>query len=183
LKPETENIAARAKRIKLLLMDCDGVLTDGRLTLLADGDEEKTFHAHDGQGIALFHRAGLKTAIISGRRSSAVERRARELAVSYVRQDANDKLKSFEEILSEANVSDSDCAYIGDDLADIPIMQRVRLAVAVADAADETKMIAHYVTQRKGGRGAVREVTDMILKAQGRWDELMKRYRSVDSSQ
>ena len=177
MRLETENITARAKRIKLLLMDCDGVLTDGRLTLLADGDEEKTFHAHDGQGIALFHLAGLKTGIISGRRSFAVERRARELGISYLRQNANEKLKSFEEILSEANVSDSDCAYVGDDLADIPIMRRVGLAIAVADAAVETKMIAHYVTQREGGCGAVREVTDMILKAQGRWDELMKRYR------
>src|SRR5690348_3292643 len=106
-------------------MDCDGVLTDGRLTLLADGDEEKSFHARDGQGIALLHRAGLKTGIISGRSSGALERRAEELAISYLRQGANDKLKSFEEILSEANVSDSDCAYIGDDLADIPIMRRV----------------------------------------------------------
>jgi len=171
-----ETIHERAQRIKLLLMDCDGVLTDGRLHLLADGDEQKTFHARDGQGIALCHRAGLKTGIISGRTSSAVARRARDLGMTYLRQGAKDKIKDFEELLAEANVPAIECAYIGDDVADIPVMQRVGLAVAVADAVDETKRAAHYVTQNRGGHGAVREVTDLILKAQGRWEELMKRY-------
>jgi len=176
LKPETSDIDARAKRIKLLLMDCDGVLTDGRLWLMADGDEQKTFHARDGQGISLFHRAGLKTGIISGRTSSAVERRAQELKMSYVRQYAKDKIKALDEILAEAGVSANECAYIGDDVADIPVMQRVALAVAVADAVPETKQAAHYVTKLNGGHGAVREVTDLILKAQGKWDEAMKRF-------
>jgi 3-deoxy-D-manno-octulosonate 8-phosphate phosphatase (KDO 8-P phosphatase) len=177
LRPETPDVEHRAKRIKLLLMDCDGVLTDGRLTLLADGDEQKTFHARDGQGISLFHRAGLKTGIISGRTSSAVERRARELGMTYVRQDVHGKLKVLEEFLAEARLSAVECAFVGDDLPDIPVMQRVGLAVAVADAVDETKNAAHYVTAHKGGRGAVREVTELILKAQGRWEELMERYR------
>jgi 3-deoxy-D-manno-octulosonate 8-phosphate phosphatase (KDO 8-P phosphatase) len=166
----------RARRIKLLLMDCDGVLTDGRLELLENGDEQKTFHARDGQGLSLFHRAGLKIGIISGRTSSAVERRARDLSMTYVRQYAKDKIKALDEILAEAGVSIDECAYIGDDLGDIPVMLRVELAVAVADAVAETRQAAHYVTELRGGYGAVREVTDLILKAQGRWNELMKRF-------
>lgn len=176
MKLETSDIDARAKRIKLLLMDCDGVLTDGRLWLTADGDEQKTFHARDGQGISLFHHTGWKTGIISGRTSSAVERRAHELKMSYVRQYAKDKVKALDEILAEAGVSANECAYIGDDVADIPVMRRVELAVAVADAVEETKQAAHYVTELIGGHGAVREVTDLILKAQGTWDEVMRRF-------
>src|SRR6266446_4522063 len=169
-------VERRARRIKLLLMDCDGVLTDGRLELLENGDEQKSFHARDGQGISLFHRAGLKTGIISGRTSSAVERRAQDLEMAYVRQYVKDKVKVLDEILALANVSLHECAYIGDDLADIPVMDRVELSFAVADAAAETKHAAHFVTERKGGHGAVRAVTDLILKAQGRWEELMKRF-------
>lgn len=169
-------VERRARRIKLLLMDCDGVLTDGRLWLTADGDEQKTFHARDGQGISLFHHAGLKTGIISGRTSSAVERRAQDLSMSYVRQYAQDKIKALEEIMAEAGVSLDECAYIGDDVGDIPVMLRVELAVAVADAVVETKQAAHYITELKGGQGAVREVCDLILKAQSNWHELMKRF-------
>lgn len=170
------DVERRARRIKLLLIDCDGVLTDGRLELLENGDEQKTFHARDGQGISLFHHAGLKTGIISGRTSSAVERRAQDLGMTYVRQDARDKIKALEEIMAEAGVSLDECAYIGDDVADIPVMLRVELAVAVADAVVETKQAAHYITELKGGHGAVREVCDLILKAQGHWHELMKRF-------
>jgi len=151
-------VQRRARRIKLLLMDCDGVLTDGRLWLTADGDEQKTFHARDGQGIALCHRAGLKTGIISGRTSSAVERRARDLSMSFVRQSAKDKIKTLEDIMAEAGVTLDECAYIGDDVADIPVMKRVELAVAVADAVVETQQAAHYITELRGGQGAVREV-------------------------
>ena len=171
-----EEVEGRARRIKLLLMDCDGVLTGGRLELLENGDEQKTFHARDGQGIGLFHRAGLKTGIISGRTSSAVERRAQDLGVTYVRQYAKDKIGALDEILVLAKVSIHECAYIGDDLADIPVMRRVELAVAVADAVAETKQAAHFITEQKGGHGAIREVTDLILKAQGRWEELMKQF-------
>jgi 3-deoxy-D-manno-octulosonate 8-phosphate phosphatase (KDO 8-P phosphatase) len=174
--PDFEEIKRRARGIKLLLMDCDGVLTDGRLELLENGDEQKTFHARDGQGISLFHRAGLKTGIISGRTSSAVERRAQDLEMAYVRQYAKDKVKVLDEILALAKVSLQECAYIGDDLADIPVMSRVELAFAVADAAPETKQAAHFVTEHKGGHGAVREVTELILKAQGRWDDLVKKH-------
>jgi 3-deoxy-D-manno-octulosonate 8-phosphate phosphatase (KDO 8-P phosphatase) len=177
-KLETEDLNRRASRIKLLLMDCDGVLTDGRLELLENGDEQKTFHARDGQGISLFHRAGLKTGIISGRASSSVERRAQDLGMTYVRQYAKDKIEALDEILGLAKVSVNECAYIGDDLADIRVMGRVELAVAVADAVAETKQAAHFVTEQKGGHGAVREVTDLILKAQGRWEELIKLFSS-----
>jgi len=158
-------------------MDCDGVLTDGQLELLENGDEQKTFHARDGQGISLFHRAGWKTGIISGRTSSAVERRAQDLKMAYVRQYAKDKVKALEEILALAGVSVDECAYIGDDVGDIPVMRRVGLAIAVADAVGETKQAAQYITELKGGRGAVREVCDLILKVQGRWEELMERFR------
>jgi 3-deoxy-D-manno-octulosonate 8-phosphate phosphatase (KDO 8-P phosphatase) len=176
MRPETHDFESRARRIKLLLMDCDGVLTDGRLWLMADGDEQKTFHARDGQGISLCHHAGLKTGIITGRTSSAVDRRAQDLKISYVRQEAKDKIKALDEILAEAGVSANECAYIGDDVADIPVMQRVGFAAAVADAVPETKQAAHYVTELKGGHGAVREVCDLILKAQGKWDEVMERF-------
>lgn len=169
-------VERRAMRIKLLLMDCDGVLTDGRLELLENGDEQKTFHVRDGQGISLFQLAGLKTGIISGRTSSATERRAQDLSITYVRQSAADKIKALEEILGLANVSRHECAYIGDDLGDILILNRVELAVAVADAAAETKQAAHFVTEHRGGHGAVREVTELILKAQGSWDDLVKKY-------
>jgi 3-deoxy-D-manno-octulosonate 8-phosphate phosphatase (KDO 8-P phosphatase) len=176
VKLETE-IERRARRIKLLLMDCDGVLTDGRLWLTADGDEQKAFHTHDGQGISLLHRAGLKTGIISGRTSTAVELRAQDLKMSYVRQYAKDKIKALDEILHEAGISADECAYIGDDLGDVSVMDRVELAVAVADAVEETKQAAHYVTRLPGGQGAVREVCELILVAQGRWSELIEGFR------
>lgn len=181
---ETNDIYARAARVKLLLMDCDGVLTDGRLTLLGDDDEQKSFHTRDGHGLVLLHRAGLRSGIISGRTSSAVERRARDLGIAYVRQGSWDKIKDFEQLLLEAGAAASETAFIGDDVTDIPLMERVEFAVAVADATEETRAAAHYITELPGGYGAVREVTEMILKAQGRWAELMRRYiGTIDSKQ
>jgi 3-deoxy-D-manno-octulosonate 8-phosphate phosphatase (KDO 8-P phosphatase) len=169
-------IEKRALRVKLLLMDCDGVLTDGRITLLGSDDEQKSFHTRDGHGLVLLHRAGLRSGIISGNTSSAVERRARDLKISFVRQGTHDKIVEFEEVLAAAEVEEAETAFIGDDVTDIPLMQRAGLAVAVADAAEEARSVAHYVTQLPGGFGAVREVTDLILKAQGRWAELLRRY-------
>ena len=169
-----EEVLARARRVRLLLMDCDGVLTDGRLWLTEDYDEQKAFHARDGQGISLMHRAGLKTGIISGRKSTAIDRRAHDLKMAYVHQYAKDKVAALEEIIAESGVSAEECAFVGDDLADIPPMRRVGLAVAVADAAEETKQSAHFITELNGGCGAVREVCELVLKAQGRWEELMK---------
>jgi 3-deoxy-D-manno-octulosonate 8-phosphate phosphatase (KDO 8-P phosphatase) len=175
----SEEVVSRARRIKLLLMDCDGVLTDGHLWLTEDDDEQKAFHARDGQGISLMHRAGLRTGIITGRKSTAVDRRARDLKMSYVHQFAKDKVKALNEIIAEAGVSVEECAFVGDDLADIPPMRRVGFAVAVADAVEETKQAAHYVTCLQGGQGAVREVCELILKAQGRWEELMQIFSVV----
>jgi len=173
---ELAEIERRAARIKLLLMDCDGVLTDGRIQLVGETDEQKSFHTRDGHGLVLLHRAGLSSGIISGRTSSAVSRRARDLGITYLRQGALDKIKDFEELLEEAEVEDSEVAFIGDDVTDIPLMERAEFAVAVADAARETRSAAHYVTQLPGGYGAVREVAEIILKAHGYWDDLMKRY-------
>jgi 3-deoxy-D-manno-octulosonate 8-phosphate phosphatase (KDO 8-P phosphatase) len=169
------SIERRASRIKLLLMDCDGVLTDGRLWLLEDG-EQKTFNAKDGLGLELFHRAGLRSGIISGRDAQAVARRAGELGVEFVRQGDEQKIQAFDEVLRLAGVTDDEVAFVGDDLSDIPLMRRSELAVAVADAVEETRSVAHYVTLANGGRGAVREVVELILKSQGRWNDLVEGY-------
>ena len=173
---ELAAIEQRASRIKLLLMDCDGVLTDGRLWLTEDGDEQKSFNTHDGLGLSLLHRAGLKSGIITGRASKAVTRRAAELGVEFVRQSEPDKIAAFEQLLQQADVAESEVAFVGDDLPDIPIMKRAELAIAVADAVAETCSVAHYVTQARGGRGAVREVVELILKSQGRWHDLVDEY-------
>ena len=173
---ELVEIERRAARLKLLLMDCDGVLTDGRITLLGDGDEQKSFHTRDGHGLVLLHRAGLQSGIISGRTSSAVERRALDLGIRFVRQGTWNKIEDFAEVLREAGVAESEVAFVGDDVTDIPLMRRAGLAFAVADATDETRAAAHYVTRMPGGFGAIREICELILKAHGRWAELMKRY-------
>ncbi len=173
-------IQERAARVKLLLMDCDGVLTDGRIWVLEEGGDQKAFSTRDGLGIEMLHRAGLRSGIISGRTSDAVERRARGLGMSFVRQGCAEKRKAFFETLREADVTNAEVAFIGDDLNDIPLMLQSGLGVAVADAAPETRERAHYVTNARGGCGAVREVVELILKAQGRWDDLVKNYLDTD---
>ena len=172
----TPEIQQRAARVKLLLMDCDGVLTDGRIWLFENGEEQKGFHTRDGLGIELLHRAGLRSGIISGRTSSAVEHRAKGLGMSFLVQGCEDKDTAFAETLVHAGVTNAEVAFIGDDLNDVPLMVQSGLGVAVADAALETREHAHYVTQAVGGQGAVREVIELILKAQGRWDDLILRY-------
>ena len=166
----------RAARIKLLLMDCDGVLTDGRIWLLEGDDEQKSFNTRDGLGLYLLHKAGLQSGIISGRTSKAVELRARGLGMEFVYQDCLDKMKAFEEILAKAGVIESQVAYVGDDLTDIPLIKRVGLGVAVGDAAPETQSVAHYVTKAVGGKGAIREMVESILKSQGRWSDIVSHY-------
>jgi 3-deoxy-D-manno-octulosonate 8-phosphate phosphatase (KDO 8-P phosphatase) len=173
---ERDEVESRAVRVRLLLLDCDGVLTDGRITPVEGGEELKSFHTRDGHGLVMLHRAGLRSGIISGRKSRLVELRAADLGISFVRQGALNKVEAFESLLSEANVEASHAAYVGDDVVDIPLMRRCALAVAVADATEDTRAAAHYVTRLPGGFGAVREVCELILKAQGRWDELMERY-------
>ena len=166
----------RAARIRLLLLDCDGVLTDGRIWILENGEDQKAFHTRDGLGIDLLHRAGLKSGIISGRTSGALERRAQSLGVSYLWQGRDDKRQAFADTLAQVQVTNEEVAFVGDDLTDLPLLVQAGFAVAVADAVAEVKARAHYITSAKGGKGAVREVVELILKAQGRWDKLVKSY-------
>src|SRR4051794_29353177 len=172
------SIERRAARVKLLLMDCDGGLTDGSLMLLENGDEQKSFNVRDGLGIVLLHRAGLQSGIISGRNSSFVQRRAAELGIEpeLVCQTSEDKIRDFDRMLALAHVGNDAVAYIGDDVVDIPLMHRAEFAVAVADAVPEVLAVAHYVTRAPGGSGAVRELCELILKAQGHWPRLMETY-------
>lgn len=173
---DSSSVQERASNIKLLLMDCDGVLTDGRIWILDEGEDQKAFNTKDGLGMEVLHRAGIRSGIISGRKSSAVERRARALGVTFIHLGCNDKLKVFEETLSTAGVTSEQVAYIGDDLSDLPVMSRCGLAIAVADASSETISKAHYVTKAAGGNGAVREVIELILKAQDCWLGLVAKY-------
>jgi 3-deoxy-D-manno-octulosonate 8-phosphate phosphatase (KDO 8-P phosphatase) len=162
-----------AKPIKVLLMDVDGTMTPGYVCLqtFPDGSvaEMKMFHAHDGAGIKLASIMGIRTGLITGRDSPATARRARESSMEFVIQGQPKKLESYKAILTRAGVTDEEVAYVGDDLPDLPILQRVGLGVAVANAVVEVKRAAHYVTVAKGGEGAIREVVELILKAQGRW--------------
>ncbi len=163
-------------KIELLVLDVDGVLTDGRITLTPNGDEIKTFHARDGAGMKYWKRAGKKLAIISGRGSQAVTRRAKDLNVDMVRLNVKTKLPVLEEVLAELDVSAERTAVIGDDLTDIPMMQHSGLAITVADAADEVRQIAAMVTTRPGGFGAVREAIEVMLKGAGLWERILQRY-------
>jgi 3-deoxy-D-manno-octulosonate 8-phosphate phosphatase (KDO 8-P phosphatase) len=164
---------ARAKKIRVLLMDVDGVLTDGHVWLLSRRDgtasELKGFSAYDGAGLKLARAAGLRTGLITGRESSAVTQRARECEIEFVYQHRATKVGALEEILQTTGADANEVAYVGDDLPDIAVMQRVGLAVAVANAVPEVKRAAHFVTSRSGGEGAVREVIELIVKAQGKW--------------
>jgi 3-deoxy-D-manno-octulosonate 8-phosphate phosphatase (KDO 8-P phosphatase) len=175
-------VVARAKKIRILLMDVDGVLTDGRIWLFSRRDgtasEIKGFSAYDGAGLKLARAAGLRTGVITGRESAAVTQRARECEIEFVYQRRAAKLGAFEEILRATGASDSEVAYIGDDLPDLPVLQRAGFAVAVANAAPEVKRVAHYVTARSGGEGAVREVIELIVKAQGKWIEVSRNVKA-----
>jgi 3-deoxy-D-manno-octulosonate 8-phosphate phosphatase (KDO 8-P phosphatase) len=176
----SEKIIARARHIKLLLLDCDGVLTDGGLHYAFDGkrvlEGAKLFHIHDGQGLKLAREAGLKLGIISGRVSPPLTARARELQIDLLHQGVDDKLSVYEQIKTAEVLTDDQIAYIGDDLPDLPVMRRAGLAIAVADAVDEIRECAHFVTNKAGGRGAAREAIELILKAQDKWSESLQRF-------
>jgi 3-deoxy-D-manno-octulosonate 8-phosphate phosphatase (KDO 8-P phosphatase) len=172
----TAEIIARARRVRMLILDCDGVLTDGRIIMLAAGDETKIFDVKDGHAIVMLHRAGIKSGIISGRQSSVVRARAKELGIAHLHEMAWVKTEAYEKILAEENLTSDEVCYVGDDVVDIPLLRRAGLAVAVADAVAEVKQFAHLVTGRAGGRGAVREVIELILQAQGKWQEALARY-------
>jgi 3-deoxy-D-manno-octulosonate 8-phosphate phosphatase (KDO 8-P phosphatase) len=175
-------LAKRAKYIKVFLMDVDGTLTTGAVTLLSQPDgsalEIKTFDAHDGQGLSLAHTAGLRTGVITGRESAAMRRRARELNIEFVFEKQAHKIAAYEEILKKTGASESEVAYLGDDLPDLTVMRRVGLAVAVGDAAIEVKRAAHYITKAIGGKGAARETVELILKSKGIWEEMIDKARA-----
>jgi 3-deoxy-D-manno-octulosonate 8-phosphate phosphatase (KDO 8-P phosphatase) len=167
----------RAAKIQLLLMDVDGTMTDGSVTLLSQANgtavEIKTFDAHDGQGLTLARTAGLRTGCITGRESAALLRRANEMKMEFIYMKQPVKMPAYEEILDKAGVSDSAVAYIGDDLPDIPLMRRAGLAVAVGNAVPEVKLAAHYTTKALAGHGAVREAVELVLKSKGIWEAMI----------
>jgi 3-deoxy-D-manno-octulosonate 8-phosphate phosphatase (KDO 8-P phosphatase) len=161
-----DDIISRAKKIKLLLMDCDGVLTDGRLYFTENGESMKVFNVRDGQGLSLWHKAGFRSGIISGRNAKKIlESRATELGIHYIKACSLDKVKDFADILQDAKLDSEEVAYIGDDIGDVCLMGEVGLPIAVADAVSELLPEIVYKTNAKGGYGAVREVTDLLLKA------------------
>jgi 3-deoxy-D-manno-octulosonate 8-phosphate phosphatase (KDO 8-P phosphatase) len=184
--PKLKSAKARAKKIKLLLFDVDGVLTDGKLFLFpvptaSQSDkqivvEAKGFHAHDGAGISIARIAGIKSGLITRRKSDTVALRARDLRLEHVRQGSHDKLKAFREILVEASLDANEVAFVGDDVIDLPVMRNCGFSVAVANARREVKDEAHYVTPHAGGDGALRDVIEFILKAQGKWKQAVKEY-------
>ncbi len=162
--------------IKIVIIDVDGVLTDGKIMLDTNGNESKTFYVQDGTGITYLHRAGIKTAIISGRESKAVAHRAKELGIEDVYQGIHNKIEAYEKILKKHKIKDNEICYIGDDLIDLPILRRVGFSVAVPNAVLEVKKSVSYVTSARGGHGAIREVVEKILKSQGKWDMVISRY-------
>ena len=175
-------VRKRASRIKVLLMDVDGTMTDGSVTLLSQVDgtalEIKTFDAHDGQGLTLARTAGLRTGCITGRESSALLRRANEMKMEFIYMKQPVKTPAYEEILREAVVSDHEVAFVGDDLPDIPLLRRAGLAVAVGDAVPEVKKVAHYTTKALAGHGAIREAVEVILRSKGIWEEMIDKARA-----
>jgi len=173
-------LSARAKKIKLLLLDVDGVLTDGRIYYVPNPHggifETKTFHSRDGLALRFAIEAGLKTGIISGRASPVVEYRAKELGLHFIQEAALEKLAPYEKILRAAGLRDDQVCYVGDDIVDLPVLRRVGLAGAVSGADEALRRHVHYWTRRAGGRGAVRETVELILAAQGKWKTIAKKF-------
>ncbi len=188
--PKTASAKKRARKIKLLVFDVDGVLTDGQIFLFPVPSEAqhqivveaKGFSAHDGAGISLARLGGLKTGLITRRNSETVALRARDLKLEYVYQGITDKLTAFQEILGKEKLSASEAAFVGDDVIDLPPMQNCGLSIAVANARREVKEKAHYITPHSGGEGALRDAIEYILKAQGKWKQAVKDYISGESA-
>lgn len=175
------SIETRSRRVKLLVFDVDGVLTGGQLIFGPGGEALKQFHAQDGLGINAAHRAGLKTAVITGRESEMVRLRGAELSITEVCQGARDKVRRLDELMKKHRLEAGEVAYVGDDLNDLAVMGVVGLACAVANAVPEVKAAAHYVAGRRGGDGAVREIIETILKIQGKWPAVVDSYRDPGS--
>ena len=172
--------AERVTDIRLLLFDVDGVLTDGVVLMHADGSEAKGFHIRDGAAMVWAQRAGLTVGWLSARTSGATTHRAAQLAIRLVVQGATSKLAAYERILRDTGLSDNAVAYMGDDLLDLPVLVRVGLSAAPSDAAAEVLSRVHWVSSRAGGRGAVREFIEMVLRAQNRWDNVLREYVPID---
>ncbi len=170
-------VEERAALVRLLVLDVDGVLTDGRIIYDNYGDELKFFDVQDGMGLYLLHRAGIPCVIITAKKSRLVQRRAKEMWVARLYQNAHDKLAIYDEVKRLYGVGDEAVCFIGDDIVDLPIMRRAGLAVAVPYAIEEIRQIAHWITHREGGRGAVRELVELLLKSQGRWEVVTAVYR------
>ena len=173
---KSKDINARLGRVRLVAFDCDGVLTSGAIVLTATGGEIKAFNVHDGVGIKYLQRAGILTAILSGRRSRPVQQRAKQLGMTYCLQGFKRKLDGLEKLVRRSGVGPNEICFVGDDLPDIPVMRRVGLAVAVANARPEVKRVAQIVTRTAGGGGAAREIAQRILKVQRKWGAIVKRY-------
>ncbi len=171
-----QDLQQRAKAIKLAIFDVDGVLTDGRLYFLPDGSEFKTFNTLDGQGIKMLIASGVRTAIISGRSTPVVEKRANNLGIQHLYQGREDKLVVLDELLGELGLNYAQVAYLGDDLPDLPVIRRVGLGMAVANAAGFVRQHAHGVTEARGGEGAAREFCELIMRAQGSLDAALNAY-------
>jgi len=172
-----EALLEKIRAVRLLVLDVDGVLTDGRIIMNDQGTESKHFDVKDGHGLKVLMRYGIDIALITGRRSSVVEHRARDLGIQEVHQGVWNKVEVFENILHKRQLSSEQTAYVGDDIVDIPLLRRVGFSVAVRDAVEDTKRAAHYVTRKKGGRGAVREVCEIILKVQDHWLDIARKYQ------
>lgn len=171
-----KSIRDKAKKIKLLILDVDGVLTDGKIVLDETGKQLKFFDVQDGLGVVLLKRAGINTIIISARHSRTVTFRAKDMKIFKAYQNCEDKLKTYLKVLKQMKLKSSQVCFVGDELIDIPVLKRVGLSVAVANAAPEVKKVSHYVTKRQGGSGAVREVIEIILKSQSKWDKVIAKY-------
>jgi len=182
-KEMSDALAEKMRRVRLLILDVDGVLTDGRIVVDDRGAETKVFHVRDGHGLVMLMRFGIDVVLLSGRRSAAVEHRAKDLGIAEIHQGIHRKVEILESILSDRGLEPLSAAYMGDDVVDIPVLRRVGLAIGVADAVDEVRAVADYVTASPGGRGAVREVCERILKVQGKWAEVAKRYELAGAPQ
>lgn len=178
MKLDRSLLMEKAAHIRLLVLDVDGVLTDGSIVYDAAGNQVQAFHVHDGLGLKLLERAGIHIAIISSRTSGALKFRAGELGIKFVYQGVDDKAAVYEELKNSLGISSSETAYMGDDWVDIKMLRRAGLAVVVCNSTDPMKDYAHYITTRPGGDGAVREVCDLILRACGRWSEFLNEYAS-----
>ena len=174
-----EKLLEKIKRIKLLILDVDGVLTDGKIIMDDLGNETKNFDVRDGHGLKLLMRYGVDVAILTGRRSKVVENRAKDLGIGEVYQGTKNKVEVLEGILRRRNIGSNNVAYIGDDIVDIPLFKKVGFSVTVADAMVYAKKAADYITDKNGGRGAVREICEIILQTQGKWEEIASRYGLV----